>query len=143
MTCENIKQMLCLNMIPSFYAEVITGFCIAQHSYSIENKSDLYNQFLWGNRLLKIDGKCLYSTSFRKSNYLFVNNVLELDGTFKRDIFEHLKEKKYYLRVIHMIRDALKPKKLYRFDNIETLIAILDVNLVTDSGGKLQKMLSK
>ena len=125
MTFETKDQMPCLKTIPNFYAEVILAFSKARCRTTIENKSDLFNQLLWGNRLFMINNKCLYSVSFIESDILHVKDILEVDGSFKNDTFQWLKDKRHYLRVINLIKDSLKAYKCYRFGNSDTTNKVL------------------
>ena len=116
MNFSTIKQMPCLKTIPLFYQEVIRGYAMAQNNVVI-NKNNLYNQVLWGNKSLMADGKCLYSKSFIESGYIYVHNILEMDGKVRSDIYENLKDKRRYLQTIRMIQISLKPYKQLRFSD--------------------------
>ncbi len=123
MSFEKLEQMPVLKSIPEFYAEVIIGFCKSRPHVTIQNKMDLFGQFIWGNRLLTVNGRCLFSTSFIKSNILYITDVLEPCGKLKQNIYQNLNDKRHYLRIMSLIKDVLKPYKQYRFsdDGIPTI----------------------
>ncbi|MCP3887294.1 MAG: hypothetical protein GY702_00255, partial [Desulfobulbaceae bacterium] len=116
MKIPSVKKMPRMNMIPPFYQEVILAFCKANNNV-INNKSTFFQQIIWGNNNFLVNGTCLYSQSFIDSGFIFICDILNQDGHFKDDIFTKLKCKHHYLRVIEIIKLALKPYKSFRFND--------------------------
>ena len=96
-------------------------FIKSKTKLTIETKSDLHNQVLWGNHLLKYKGKCLYSNQMIHSNFIFVNDILQQNGVLKTSIYDGLKDKRNYFSDLGKIIKAIEPYKVQRFstDNIE------------------------
>ena len=82
---------------------------------AINSKSDLYNQFLWGNRLLVVDGKCIFSRSFINAGIYKVSDMILMNGYINKNVYHTLKDKKHFFRTISLIKTALKPYKEQRF----------------------------
>ena len=112
-----------LTALPTFYQEAILGFCKSNSCISVNSKSDLYNQFIWGNRLFTINRKCLYSKSFIQSNILYVRDVLDQNGKFRMGLYAQLQNKQYYFRVITQISQSLEQYANYRYADIPYHIA--------------------
>ena len=117
------KQMPRLTALPTFYQEAILGFCKSNSCISVNSKSDLYNQFIWGNRLFTINRKCLYSKSFIQSNILYVRDVLDQNGKFRIGLYAQLQNKQYYFRVITQISQSLWQYADYRYADVPYHIA--------------------
>ncbi len=115
MSFTSLKQMPVMNTVPKFYQEVMTSFCQSNMPSSISNKTDLFNQILWGNRLVIVNDKCLFDKYFIEAGYIYVKDVLQENGKFKQNIFQSLKTKVKYFRVIDLIRCAIRPYKELRF----------------------------
>jgi hypothetical protein len=96
-------QLNCINNLPKFYQEVITGFSTSNGCIPILSKEELFEQILWGNRLLTVNNKCLYSKSFVESGILYVKDILNVDGKTKEGVYQQLNTKMYYFRVINMV----------------------------------------
>jgi hypothetical protein len=132
MNFQNKSQMPSLNQIPTFYQEVIAGFACAKVSENIQSKSDLYNQVIWGNRFLKIKGKCLYSKSFIAAGIVYVKDVLTQGGAVDPTVYNKLADKRHYFRVMYQIKEALRPYQCFtslnepydKDENIDMDIAI-------------------
>ena len=124
------KQFPRLQSVPPFYQDVILGYCKSNIPENISNKSDLYNQILWGNRNLLVNKTSLYSQSFVEAGYIYVKDVLEERGTLKSDIYDTLTCKHHYMRTLSLIQTALKPYKQIRYmeDEIEPNENDIDIN---------------
>ena len=117
MSCLSIKQMPILHTIPQFYQEVILGYCKSNLPTTIDSKSKLFSQILWGNRLLVVHNTCLFSKSFIDAGYIYVRDILQENGKFKDGIYQSLTIKAKYFRIIDLISCALKPYKVHRFSD--------------------------
>ena len=58
-TCGETLPALC--MIPKFYQEVICAYTSCKECEPILSKESLYNQIIWGNRLLTYNRKSPYN----------------------------------------------------------------------------------
>ena len=96
MSFEDLKEMPCLTQIPLFYQQVLLGHCKSKTQPPVTTRNDILNQLLWGNHLLKCDSKCLYSNSMISSNFLYVKDILNIDGSYKQNIFQRLVVKSQY-----------------------------------------------
>ncbi len=63
---------------------------------------------------LTVDGKTLHSKTFIHSNILKVGDIIQHNGKLK-DIFQQIKNKKHYFRVLSIITKSLKQYKYIRF----------------------------
>ena len=108
MSLSSKDKMPSLNCIAQFYQKIILGYCKSNKPSDIITKSDLYNQFLWGNRKLIAHNKCLMSRSFIEAKILFVKDVLLDDGTVVQNLYDKLRIKQSYLRTISLIQLDLK-----------------------------------
>ena len=124
------KQFPRLETIPTFYQDVVIGYCKANIPEKVSSKCDLYSQSIWGNRQLLCQDKCLFSQTFINSGYIYVKDVLLENGKMKNDIYENLVCKKNYFRTISMIQSALKPYKHLRFSEDYTHPDIQESNIV-------------
>lgn len=129
MSFQDKHQMKCINQLPEFYQEIILGYCKSKDPQYIVDKNILYNQPLWGNRLLLVNKCCLYSQNMIDSNKLYVRDVLELDGKFQTNIWKSLCKKTSYYSDLTLIRKAFFPFKdkyiknhsTIEFQNVHTL----------------------
>ena len=107
MSFDEKKLMPRLTIVPRFYQEAILGFCKSNYTGGISSKSDLYNQYICGNRLLTLNKKCLYSQSFIQSNILYIIDILDQEGKFRVGIYAQLQNKHFYFRVVTQISQTL------------------------------------
>ena len=75
----------------------------------------MYKQFIWGNRNLTVNGKCLYSRAFIDARYLKVEDILQINGKIRENIFDRLEHKQSYLTTMSKIQQSLKQYKQIRF----------------------------
>ncbi len=129
MSFTSIKQMPIINTVPKFYQEVITSYCKSNIQSNISNKSEFVNQILWGNRHLVVNNKCLFDKHFIEAGYIYVKDVLLDNGKFKQNIFQSLKTKVNYFRVIDLISCAFRPYKELRFKEENVTESQLHTNI--------------
>ena len=79
MSFEDLKEMPCLTQIPLFYQQVLLGHC----------KSTTQPQLFWGNHLINCD-------------------ILNINGSYKQNIFQRLVVKSQYFTDMSKIKHALK-----------------------------------
>ena len=115
---------------PEFYREVLIAFCKSRYDIDVEDRNTLFNQIIWGNRLFLLNGKCLYCPVFIECGIIYVRDVLQENGYFMQNIYERLNKKTSYLRIINMIKEALRPYRQIRFlgrDEYSFLEPFLDI----------------
>ncbi len=117
MNVDTVAKLPQLQVLPKFYQEVIIGYMRSNKPLPINSKNDLYNQFLWGNRLFVVSGKCIFSRSFINAGIYKVGDVLLKNGFINENVYHTLLDKKHFFRTISLIKSALKPYKELRFKN--------------------------
>ena len=73
---------------------------------------------LWGNRNLKIDGKCLYSKFMIDVNLLFFKDVVLHNGKINGHVYNSLQNKIHYFKDITMINKLVRRHKNIICENI-------------------------
>ncbi len=118
MSFEKLEQASFIKCLPTFWANVLYGFAKARINAPIQSKEELYDQIIWGNISLTVDGQTLHSKTFIDSNILKIGDILHQNGKLK-DVFQMMKNKKHYFRVLSLITKGLKQYKYIRFsDNL-------------------------
>ena len=118
MSFQDISEIACIYQLPVFYQQVLLGFCKSKNTKMITSKNILYNQMLWGNRNLKIDGKCLYSKFMIDVNLLFFKDVVLHNGKINADVYNSLQNKIHYFKDITMINKLVRRHKNIICENI-------------------------
>ena len=77
----------------------------------LTTKEDVFSQILWGNRLIKVGQECFFSHNMIYSNILFVQDILNMNGTINTNIYNELTLKVNYFSDVYGIRKALNKYK--------------------------------
>jgi hypothetical protein len=115
--------------LPQFYREVLTGYCAGNLCNEITSREELFTQLLWGNRLLTVSNKCLYSKSFLNSGITYVKDVLNEEGKIKDDLYQQLHTKMHYLRVTSLIKKALCSYQDTMMNVTDTIPNVMHINI--------------
>ena len=83
---ENVKFQINANMIkcslntfPRFYKGILTRW--SKHlSFFISLPSKITSQFLWSNKYIKVDRKCIYFRDFSKKGLKLLGQLFDLGG---------------------------------------------------------------
>ena len=71
-----------LNNIPCFYIEILTRW--SKHlSFPVSLPSTITSQFLWFNKYIKVDRKCIYFREVSKKELNFTGQLFDLKGKLK------------------------------------------------------------
>ena len=108
MTFQSARDMPELLKLPKFYQEVILSLCKSKPTENIDTKCEIFSQMLWGNRKIKVDGKCLHSTLMIDSNFIYVRDIMLQNGTLVPDIYDRLNNKIHYFRDMTLVRKGLR-----------------------------------
>ena len=122
MSFTEFEKLPCLKAIPKFYREVICGISKAHKVETVINKNDLYRQILWGNNLFKVKNHCLYNKTFINSGIIYVYQILNENGSVKKDIYNILNNKRHYFRTLTLVILALKPYNMLRFQQSNIIL---------------------
>ena len=115
--CNSI-EMPVIKKLPKFYQEVVIGICTANIMHVPQTKNELYDNIIWGNSLFRFKNECLFDKCFIDSGYIYIKDILNIDGTFKEDIFTILSNKQSYFRTIYSLKSCLKAYNEIRFSNV-------------------------
>ena len=66
----------------SFYKEILPRWR-KYISFSVSLHSTITSQFLWLNKYIKVDEKCIYFRYFSKNGLNFVGQLFDLEGELK------------------------------------------------------------
>ena len=80
---SNVDITKCsLNDFPHFYKEILTRWS-KYLSFPVSLPSTITSQFLWFNKYIKVDRKCIYFRDFSKKGLNFVGQLFDLEGKLK------------------------------------------------------------
>ena len=119
---QSTNEMPCLFSLPKFYQEVLISYCKSKPNKEIKSKSELYNQLIWGNRLVTHDNNCLYSLNMINANVFFFKDVLLPNRKINSTFYENLRNKSHYFRDVTLITKSIRKYKTFlnnEFNNIE------------------------
>ena len=71
-----------LNNFPRFLKEILTRWS-KYLFFSVSLPSTSTSQFLWFNKYIKVDRKCIYFRDFSKNGLNFVGQLFDLQGKLK------------------------------------------------------------
>ena len=76
---------------------------------------NLFDQTIWGNKLLTVQGHTLFSKSFIDSKINKIGDVFHANGALKDNLYHKLQNKHQYFRIVNLIIKSVRPYKQYRF----------------------------
>ena len=123
MSFQEIKHMTPITILPKFYQEIILAISKSKICNQIKNKTELFHQQIWGNRMIKFENKCLYSKEMIDSNIIYIKDIIQDNGIINPNVYHRLKCKANYFRDISLILKALKSyKHILASEHIEITI---------------------
>ena len=118
MSFTEVSHMPCVQMLPGFYQEVLLGISKLKCLEKIASKNILYNQFIWGNLYIQCENKCLYNRHWIVKGFIYLHNILQPNGLLKDNIFNTLKDKREYCKVLSMLNKGLRQYRIMRYNQL-------------------------
>ena len=110
MSFNRYKMFPYMKTIPLFYQEVIISFTKSKTNDTLDNLNDLLQQHIWGNRILLVNGKALFSSIWIQSELKTLKDVLYPNGKCKTgEIISKLVKQTDYFTQITLIKKAIRP----------------------------------
>ena len=113
-TCSDLSP-ISLNNMSIFYKKALIAYSEFQSKFEPENREEILNLSLFGNKLIQFQGKSLYVESFIKSGLLKIKDIWnDAENCFKYNdtIFNKLLDKRCWIFEYSKIKSAI-PKLFY------------------------------
>ena len=111
MNFKSIKDFPILKNIPVFYQEVLISFNSVKNIIPLEklSKQDFLQQSIFGNDLIKKNGKCIYFKGWLSLDIKYIKDVFDKNGNMKnaRYFYDKLEDKRSVLMELHFIRSII------------------------------------
>ena len=129
----SLKQFPVLTDLPKFYQEVIVGYNKSKLIPKPENREDILDQVLWGNRHLKVNlpqhrtNKCIFYKSWINSGIIYIKDLKFING--KLDdyyIFQKIRNKRNIFNQVYILKSILKKFETKIGDHLPTLVHTLN-----------------
>ena len=113
MSFQTIFDLPCMSKIPKFYQQLILAYTKSKIDIKTNDmtKTEFYDQILWGNRIFKIRKCCLYSKSMINSGIITIRDVLDINGSYRNDIYNRLLNKNSFFSDVYKIKECIRKYK--------------------------------
>ena len=93
MNPDNIYSIQNLHKtLPKFYLEIVKSWFKVQNLNNTKlnmNFKNIRQQILWGNKLIKFQGKCLVFINWIKEGIIYVNDIIDQNGNISQEIISN------------------------------------------------------
>ena len=134
----NVEYFPIIKCIPPFYQEVIVSFNKCKKITPLKdlNKSDVFQQPLWGNEYFKMSKDYLYLKNWVKEGINYVKDLVNPDGSLKNDeqLYESIRNKHDVYNEMFLLKNHVLKKikhidsKIAPFIKIKPFIKLLFKN---------------
>ena len=122
-TFKNAEYFPVIKSIPPFYQEVIMSFnrCKTITPFKDLNKSDVFQQTIWGNEYFKVSKTYLYLKNWVNEGINYVKDLVNKDGSFKNDkqLYDTINDKHNVYNEMFLLKNYV----LKKIKHIESEIA--------------------
>lgn len=139
MNLDSIKS-LDVSVLPGFYKNILELWISTKKNTVCPNKTktfvEIRKEIIWGNRLIKHNGKCLFFKSWISSDILFVNDIVDKNGVLDANlIYNKLKDKTNWIAELSLLKKCLPKQWTHEVQKEQSKLTQIktDLNIYLDN----------
>ena len=145
MNIHNIKTVKDSKHIPQFYKNILKSwFELNENKKQPITPIDICKEMIWGNDLIKFDGKVLIYQNWINSDILYIKDILDNNNTINENmILQKLIQKQNWISEFKTLQTAIPKLWLEKVKNFETrqyTIHVSPVHKILLSNGKYKSL---